>query len=76
MLGEPKKSVCQVSDTHSSLYSPLPYEENELPVITPSTAVAIVTTIFKIMLHLELGILLIICSSFKMQLVNIHPVKK
>ena len=37
----------------------LPYEENELPVITPSTAVAIVITIFRIVLHLELGILLI-----------------
>ena len=37
----------------------LPYEENELPVITPSTAVAIVITIFRIVLQVELGILLI-----------------
>jgi len=41
------------------------YEENELPVITPSTAVAIVITIFRIVLQVELGILLIICSSIR-----------
>ena len=51
---------CSYRNEHSlCFYSSLPYEENELPVITPSTAVAIVITIFRIVLHLELGILLI-----------------
>ncbi len=58
-----KKRVCQKIDT-PTFTAILSYEENELPVITPSNAVAIVTTIFKIMLHLELGILLIIVPPF------------